>query len=177
MCGRHNSCENNFKFLKTITAVACHNLRRRNFLVPNICNIQEFVNSTKQCKFDESTKCATSHKESENTRQTQNPKPLEFWPTPTHASKLPLPHKKVASWQGKLLDGTLKNKSLNLAIMIGRKAQVHDEKRSSQIEAMSQQIRVCSSRWYSPGWVQALLCRHRNNLEQSCGRMTSTKAT
>jgi hypothetical protein len=83
----------------------------------------------------------------------------------------------VASWQGKLLDGTLKNKSLNLVIIIGKKAQVHDEKRSSQIEAMSQQIRVCSSRWSSSGWVQALLCRHRNNLEQRCGRMTATKAT
>jgi hypothetical protein len=175
--GRHNSSESFFKFLKTITAIACHNVRRRNFLVPNICNIQEFVDSTKQCTFDEPTKCVTSHKESENTRQTLNPKPLEFWPTPTQASKLPLPCKKVASWQGKLLDGTLKNKSLNLAIIIEKKAQVHDEKRSSQIEAMSQQIRVCSLRWSSPGWVQALLCRHRNNLEQSCGKMTATKAT
>jgi len=27
----------------------------------------------------------------------------------------------VASWQGKLLDGTLKNKSLNLVIIIGKK--------------------------------------------------------
>jgi hypothetical protein len=42
---------------------------------------------------------------------------------------------------------------------------------------MSQQIRVCSSKWSSPGWVQALLCRHTNNWEQSWGRMTATKAT